>query len=257
MSEPKFNREDHLCISKGLEPRPDNPNAQELSEHLSELRNRILLVVSGFVAVTVLAFCYSARLIRFLEAAAPVGSGFFQLKPGELFTVSLKLSVYAGFAVILPLVLSQVYAFMKPGLKDYELKIAQPVVYLSPLLYWLGISFAYYFVLPPLLDFLLGFRLGVVEPSYGLEHFINLELALLNICGLCFLVPVLLLTLGYLGLITAKTLMGIWRYVVLGAFVIAAIITPTPDPLTMTVLAGAMLILYFVTVLVLRLTKND
>jgi sec-independent protein translocase protein TatC len=256
MPEPKLNREDYLN-QKSTSLVPENPNALELVDHLSELRMRVITIFFSFTAVALMAFFYSTNIINFLEQPAPAGSSFFQLKPGELFTVSLKIAVFMGFCISLPVILHQVFAFMKPGLKEHEVKILAPMVYLTPALFWAGIIFAYVFIMPSLLDFLLGFGSGVVEPSYGIEHFINLELSILTAAGICFLIPVFILTLGYMNLISSSNLLAIWRYVVVGAFVISAVITPTPDPFTMTMLASALLLLYFVTVLILRLSKND
>jgi len=256
MPEPKLNREDYLN-QKSTSLVPENPNALELVDHLSELRMRVITIFFSFTAVALMAFFYSTNIINFLEQPAPAGSSFFQLKPGELFTVSLKIAVFMGFCISLPVILHQVFAFMKPGLKEHEVKILAPMIYLTPALFWAGMIFAYVFIMPSLLDFLLGFGSGVVEPSYGIEHFINLELSILTAAGICFLIPVFILTLGYMNLINSSNLLAIWRYVVVGAFVISAVITPTPDPFTMTMLASALLLLYFVTVLILRLSKND
>jgi sec-independent protein translocase protein TatC len=255
MPEPKLNREDHLK-QKATTLVSTSPNALELVDHLSELRMRVIAILISFTTIATIVFFYSTKIINFFEQSAPAGSSFFQLKPGELFTVSLKIAVFMGFCMSLPLILHQVFAFMKPGLKEHEIKILAPLVYLTPILFWTGMIFAYVFIMPSLLDFLLGFGESVVEPIYGIEHFINLELSIISASGVCFLIPVFILTLGYMNLISASNLLAIWRYVVIGAFTISAVITPTPDPLTMTILASALLLLYFVTVLVLRLSKN-
>lgn len=255
MPEPKLNREDHLQQAQ-LPERIESPNALELVDHLSELRWRVLAVFFSFSTIALMAFLYSTKIIRFFENSAPAGSTFFQIKPGELFVVSLKIACFMGFVISLPVVLHQIFAFMKPGLKDLEIKILAPMVYLTPILFWTGMIFAYIFIIPSLLDFLLGYGSGIVETSYGLEHFINLELSILSASGLAFLIPVFILTLGYMNILSSTMLISVWRHVVVGAFVISAIITPTPDPFTMTILASALLLLYFVTVLILRLSKN-
>ena len=121
---------------------------------------------------------------------------------------------------------------------------------------WLGMAFAYFFTLPSLLEFLLGFGQGLVEARYGLEHFINLELSNLSICGISFQLPIVLISLAQFGIVSSKSLLRLWRYVILGAFVIAAVITPTPDPLTMSILAGALLGLFFLTILILKIMKR-
>ncbi len=251
MPEPKYNREDHLQTKQAASIDP-----QEISEHINELRNRIIIAVASFIIATVCFFYFSSPIIRFLEQAAPEGSSFFQLKPGELFTSSLKVSVFLGVIISMPIWLGQLEEFIRPGLKDNELGIIKPMLRFSPILFWLGVAFAYYLVLPPLLSFLLGFGQGVIETRYGLEHFINLELSILSICGITFQLPIILITLGYFRIINSTQLLSAWRYVILAAFTISAVITPTPDPFTMSILAMALLLLYFSTIGILKITKH-
>lgn len=261
MPEPKANREDYLSKHKPLAAKESSTalstsHTQDMVDHLSELRNRILISIGSIIAATLIAFYFSGPIIKFLEAAAPAGSTFFQLKPGELFFNSFKVSVFIGLVVSLPIIINQVAIFINPGLKDNERRIIGPILWLAPILFFVGIIFAYYLVLPPLLEFLLGFRTGVVETRYGLEHFINLEISILGLCGICFQLPIILITLVFFKILSTTQLLAMWRYVVLGAFIIAAVLTPTPDPLTMSILAVALLGLYFGTIAFLSLFKS-
>lgn len=225
---------------------------QDLSEHLTELRNRVLISIAAVAVSIFICFQFSEHIILFLQAAAPEGASFFQLKPGELFLSTMKISIYSGLVLSLPIILSQIAGFIYPGLKDNEKKILNPVLFGAPILFYLGIAFAYYMALPPLLSFLLGFKEGIVETRYGLEHFLNLEVSILGLCGIAFQLPILIMVLSFVGLINSSQLFKIWRYVILGTFIVAAILTPTPDPLTMTIVASALLALYFGTVSILK-----
>ena len=198
----------------------------------------------------------SKKRLKILEAVSPPGSSFFQLKPGELFLSTLKVSVFVGIVTSMPVWLKQLESFLGPGLKEKEIKVVKPLLTYSPILFWAGMVFAYYLVLPPLLKFLLGFKQDVVETRYGLEHFLNLELSIITICGICFQLPIVLIALGHFGVVTSDGLLKIWRYVVLIAFVISAIITPTPDPLTMSIIALALLSIYFGTFFVLKILRK-
>lgn len=255
MPEPKLNREDYKKTEQEKQEAQGKKSEfmDDLSTHLDELRNRILITVAFTLIAIMASFYYSAPIMQLMQTAAPEGSSFFQLKPGELFMASLKVAVFVGLSLSMPVLIKQVELFLKPGLSALEHKVLSPLANLAPLLFYAGVSFAFYLVLPPLLEFLLGFRPDVVETRYGLEHFINLEISILTICGLCFQLPVIMISLGHFGLVTSGVLLKIWRYVVLGAFVLSAIITPTPDPLTMSILAFALLALYFITILVLKL----
>ncbi len=266
MPEPEKNREDYLNdLASGAKPQPAkalttiekiSEKAEAFTDHLQELRNRILITVISLITMIMLCFYFSGPIILFLEAAAPEGASFFQLKPGELFMSSFKVSVYLGVILALPVFLNQIAVFLSPGLNQKEKKILSPIFWASPFLFLAGIAFAYYMVLPPLLDFLLGFREGVVETRYGLEHFINLELSILALCGIAFQLPIIIITISFFNIIKSSQLMSIWRYVILGSFVIAAVLTPTPDPLTMTIVALALLALYFGTVTILIFMKK-
>lgn len=253
MPEPKLNREDY---KKEIDENRSGEILEDLSGHLDELRNRIIIGILILLALFFAAFYYAGPIMKFLLSAAPQGSAFFQLKPGELFLTSLKVAFVAAFSVALPFLLQQASAFIKPGLKENEQKIIKPVIFLAPSLFYLGVFFAYKFVLPSLLQFLLGFKVGVVETRYGLEHFINLELSIILLCAIVFQLPVFLFILASLGLIKSSQLLSAWRYVILISFILAAVITPTPDPITMSVLALALIALYFFTYLILRLIKK-
>lgn len=250
MPEPKLNREDHL------ESKSQNGFWGDIANHLDDLRSSIFISLASIILFFCLAFYFSEYLINFLERLAPDGSSFFQLKPGELFTVSLKVSFFAALYSSIPILIQQVYAFVAPALTKEEKNISLLIVFLAPFLFWLGLVFAYYFLLPSLLDFLLNFKEGVVEKRYGLESFVNLVLSIETITAISFQLPVVIFVMGILNLVKVKDLVSAWRYVILFAFILAAFLTPTPDPLTMSVLACALLVLYFSTILVLKLFRK-
>lgn len=251
MPEPKLNREDHLNANE-----QDQTNLQDLTEHLDELRSCIIISIVAICVCIAITFSFSGEIIKTIEATAPSGSTFFQLKPGELFLSSLKVSVISGLVLALPVLLQQLYVFLAPGLEEREQKITASVFVMTPFFLYAGMAFSYFFILPPLLEFLLGFRTGVVESRYGLEHFLNLSSSLLVLTGIAFELPVLLFVLGLSGLVSSKMLLSAWRYVVMFAFITAAILTPTPDPFTMSILALALLALYFFSILVLKILRK-
>lgn len=252
MPEPKYNREDYK--KTGLIE--DKPNAQDISEHLDELRNRILIVFVCILLLFILAFYFSEILIQVLQATAPKGSSFFQIKPGELFMTTMKVSAYFALTLSLPVISWQTFMFLKPGLNEKESKVLMPITIAAPMFFWGGQIFSYFLILPPLMKFLLQFRENVVASTYSLEHFLNLELSLITVCGITFLLPVLIIILGHLGMVNSQQLFSVWQYVILIAFVVSAVITPTPDPLTMSILAIALICLYFLTVIILKISKK-
>ncbi len=247
MGEPKKNREDYIT------EQGNGTWLEDLQGHLGELRGRLMIAVGAFAISGLVAFNYSEELIKLLQALAPHGSSFIQLKPGEVFLCSLKVSMIAAFVISLPVILQQIAGFIKPGLEEQERRTILPIFWLSPIFFYLGLVFAYYLVLPSLLGFLFGFNSSIVESRYGLENFLNLAISMLLICGLVFQLPVLMLVLGFFGLVNSRVLLSLWRHVILVAFIAAAVLTPTPDPLTMSIVAGALIGLYFVTAGLLKL----
>lgn len=270
MPEPKKNREDYLKDSSGndlslgeVEINKENnsehkfydPTPKNLSEHLEEIRNRLFIVLAILSIAFFLSFSYSELLIKLLEAQAPTGSSFFQLKPGELLFSSFKVAAFTSLISSSPIISFQLFSFLRPGLKQNEYRIIKIILYSVPILLFIGVLFAYYCILPALLSFLLGFNSEVIESRYGIEHFINLCISILMISGVCFQIPVIIISLAACKLISVKQLLSIWRYVIIIAFTGAAFLTPTPDPFTMSILALAILGLYFGTTLSIRLFK--
>jgi len=263
MPEPKKNREDYLSVNDtenfteefSDEHKFYDPTPKNLSEHLEEIRNRLIIVSLILSIIFFLSFSYSEFLIKLLEKQAPNGSSFFQLKPGELLFSSFKIAAFTSLIFSSPVISLQLFSFLKPGLKQNEYKIIKIISYSVPVLLFSGVLFAYYCILPPLLSFLLGFNSEVIESRYGIEHFINLCISILMISGVCFQIPVLIITLAACKLITVKQLLAAWRYVTVLAFTGAALLTPTPDPFTMSILALAILGLYFGTALSISLFK--
>ena len=261
MPEPEKNREDYLkdndfyTEESGEAKSRDgiyDPKKKDLTEHLEEIRNRAFIVLASLAVAFILAFQFSETLLTILETRAPSGSSFFQLKPGDSLFSSIKAAGFIALLISAPILSSQVFSFLKPGLKKHEYKIIRIIFYFAPILFLVGACFAFYFILPPLLAFLLGFNSAAIESRYGIEHFVNLTLSLLFVSGLSFQLPILLLVACFFKIVSLKQLFSIWRYVVIGAFVISAFITPTPDPLTMSILACALLGLYFITLTIIK-----
>jgi sec-independent protein translocase protein TatC len=170
-----------------------------------------------------------------------------------MFFSSFKVAIFVGVSFSLPVISHHIYYFLEPGLTKRESKILKPIMLAAPALFFVGLVFAYFLVLPPLLEFLLGFNQDVIEARYGIQYFLDLCISLLIVTGITFQLPIVLFSLNWFKIIKPSYLIKIWRYVVLGAFLLSAVITPTPDPLTMSILASALLVLYFGTYLILRI----
>ncbi len=228
-----------------VDPLDETPDDVEMSlfDHLEELRQRIFWALATFGVATVGCFVGVKPLVRFLEApAGPVK--FLQMAPGEFFFVSLKVAAYSGLILSSPMILYQIIAFVLPGLTRRERRILAPVVLGSSILFLLGLAFAYGVLVPAALKFFLNYGADVVEPLWSIERYFEFILILLLGTGLAFQIPVIQFILSALGLVSPRQMLAGWRYVVLAAVVIGAILTPSTDPLTQILLAGAIAGLY-------------
>ncbi|KAL3510665.1 hypothetical protein ACH5RR_030066 [Cinchona calisaya] len=223
------------------------PDDKEMSifDHLEELRERIFVSVLAVGATVLGCFAYSKELIVLLEA--PVrsqGVRFLQLGPGEFFFTTLKVSGYCGLLLGSPIILYEIIAFVLPGLTQAERRFLGPIVLGSSVLFYSGIAFSYYVLTPAALNFFITYAEGVVESLWSIDQYFEFVLVLMFSTGLSFQVPVIQLLLGQVGLVSGDQMLSIWRYVVVGAVVAAAVLTPSTDPVTQLLLAGPLLGLY-------------
>lgn len=233
---------------------PEFPYEVEMTlmEHLEELRSRLLASVIAVVICIIACFAVVNRIVALLEVPAQ-GVTFLQLAPGEYFFVSVKVAAYSGLLLATPFLLYQIARFVLPGLSVKERKLLGPVVLGSSLLFVAGLVFAYYLLIPAALNFFIRYGEGVVDQAWSIDRYFEFVLLLLFSTGLAFQVPILQALLGALGLVTAEQMFKGWRYVVLGAVVAGAILTPSTDPLTQSLLAGAVTFLYLFGILLVKL----
>ncbi|MCP2730279.1 twin-arginine translocase subunit TatC [Limnofasciculus baicalensis] len=215
-----------------------------LFDHLEELRRRIFYsLIAVFVGV-IGCFIAVKPIVQLLEIPAQ-GVKFLQLAPGEFFFVSIKVAGYSGFVFSSPFILYQILLFVLPGLTRRERRFIGPVVLGSSVLFFVGLVFAYIALIPAALNFFINYGAGVVEQLWSIDKYFEFVLLLLFSTGLAFQIPVIQLLLGYLGIVSSKQMLSGWRSVILGAAVLGAVLTPSTDPLTQSLLAGAVLGLYF------------
>lgn len=233
---------------------PEFPYEVEMTlmEHLEELRSRLLASVIAVAICIIACFAVVNRIVALLEVPAR-GVTFLQLAPGEYFFVSVKVAAYSGLLLATPFLLYQIARFVLPGLSLKERKLLGPVVLGSSFLFVAGLVFAYYLLIPAALNFFIRYGEGVVDQAWSIDRYFEFVLLLLFSTGLAFQVPILQALLGALGLVTAEQMFKGWRYVVLGAVVAGAILTPSTDPLTQSLLAGAVTFLYLFGILLVKL----
>lgn len=222
------------------------PNEVEMSlfEHLEELRQRIFYALIAVAIAAIGCFIFVRPLVKILEVPAQ-GVKFLQLAPGEFFFVSIKVAGYSGLVLASPVILYQIIQFVLPGLTRRERRLLAPVVFGSSILFFAGLAFAYIALIPAALNFFISYGSDVVEQSWSIDKYFEFVLLLLFSTGIAFQIPVVQLILGFLGIVSSAQMFAGWRYIVLGAVILGAILTPSTDPLTQSLLAGAVLGLYF------------
>ena len=218
-----------------------DPREMTLVGHLGELRRRIIISVVAIVAGTLAAYFYIDELMRFVTA--PAGKLYF-LSPAEGFFAYLKLAVFAGFMLALPVVLWQAWAFVAPALTSGEKKWAIIMVPGSVALFFTGVAFAYLLVWPAAVKFFLGFGSESLQPMLSLGQYLSFLLSFILPFGVIFNLPLLLLVLAKIGIISSGFLAKQRRIMILLAFIIGGIITPTPDIFTQTMMAIPIILLY-------------
>lgn len=228
---------------KYLDELPDEVN-MSLFDHLEELRMRIFYAGIAVVVGVVGCFIFVRPIVQLLEQPAQ-GVKFLQLAPGEFFFVSVKVAGYSGILVASPFILYQIIQFVLPGLTRRERRLIAPVVLGSSVLFFAGIFFAYGALIPAALKFFISYGADVVEQSWSIDRYFEFVLLLLFSTGLAFQIPIIQLILGWLGIISSSSMLAGWRIVLMGAVILGAVLTPSTDPMTQSLLAGAVLGLYF------------
>ena len=225
------------------------------SEHMEELRQRIFHIFWIVLLLTSIAFFEVKILVKILEL--PVSNvKFFQLSPGEYFVSTVKISFYTGLLFSSPFAIGQIILFLLPGLTKKETKVILPLLLSSLCLFGFGLIFSYYALIPAALNFFLTYSDEVIEPFWSFDQYFEFILVLFYSTGLAFQIPVIQILLGLLNIVSAKQMLAAWRYVILISTIIGAVLTPSTEPLTQSLLSVAILMLYFSGVGILFLIKN-
>lgn len=221
-------------------------------EHIEELRHRLIKAVAFLIIATIITFSYVNDISYLLQEPA-IGIKFLQLAPGEYFFASIKISVYTGLVISLPFIVYQLTLFIIPGLTKQETRFFLPILISSIVLFFLGIYFAFRFLIPAALNFLINYGSNIVEPIWSFEQYFDFILILLISTGLAFQIPIVQIITGLLGIVSSKQMISRWKYILLLSTIVSAILTPSTDPITQLVLSLAILSLYFIGILALKL----
>ncbi|MBI4246875.1 MAG: twin-arginine translocase subunit TatC [Candidatus Rokubacteria bacterium] len=223
-------------------------------EHLGELRVRIVRSLIGLLVGLAIALPFSQQIVDYL--ARPIqatGNTLVFLAITEAFWVQMKVALIVGLFVASPAVLWQIWRFIAPGLHEHEKRYAAPFVILGSLLFIGGGAFSLKIVTPYAVQFMLSYARPGLQPMISVGSYVDFLLKFTLAFGLVFELPLVITLAARLGVVTPKMLAKNRKYAILGSFIAAAILTPTPDAFNQTLMAGPLIVLYEVGIICARI----
>lgn len=235
------------------EPAPE----QSFLSHLVELRQRIVRASIAIIVIFIPMTFFMQQIFDFLSrpmlAALPVGAKLLATGVITPFMVPLKVTLFAAFLIALPYVLWQAWAFVAPGLYRHEKRLAAPLIASSVLMFFVGMAYCYFVVFGFVFKFIAGFAPVSVQVSPDIEAYFSFVMGMFIAFGLTFEVPIVVVLLVRFGIANIEKLKKARPYVVVGAFIVAAIFTP-PDVLSQLLLAIPLCLLYELGIVIARFT---
>lgn len=212
-----------------------------LVEHLEELRKRVVRIIVVSILAIGVSFVFASDLLAYI--VEPVDS-LVILTPGEGFFATLRLAIMMGLALASPFIIYQLVAFILPALTKQERKYLYVLLPFGYILFWAGVLFAYFAIVPYVYRFFIGFTYeGLMEPYISVSSYLGFVLGVIIPFGIIFELPILVSLLTLIGLVTPDILKKYRKYAILLVFVVAAFFTP-PDPISQGLMAGPLILLY-------------
>jgi len=224
-----------------------NPNEMSFWEHLEELRLRLIKSLGLWVIVFILCFAFIEPIFHFLAKPmyALSESPFAAFDPKEPFFAMMRASLWVSLFFSSGIFFYQLWAFVSPGLTRDERHFAVPFLFFMAFFFLIGCLFSFLQLFPAVLEFLLSWNRDGLN-AFTRTKYLGILIGFVLGSGICFELPLVIYFLARIGLVTPKFLLAHFKWAVLVIFILAAVITPTPDPYTQTLLAGPMLLLYLV-----------
>lgn len=225
---------------------PVQESNMTLMEHLIELRTRLIWVASALVLGTLVAMIFVNPILRFItNPLTELGAETIAIGPTDTISIFFKVSITVGAVLAMPVIVYQIIAFVAPGLYPHEkrnLILTLPGVMV---LFGLGASFAYFILMPVAVGFLQSFLGDVIRQEWTIDRYIGFVTRVVFWIGVAFETPLILAFLARAGVVSGPQLLRMWRQALVIIAIVAAAITPTVDPVNMTIVMGPLIVLYF------------
>lgn len=220
-------------------------------EHLEELRWAILKSVVAITIGMIGCFFFSEYILKFLIMPTHAYAGRLELqflKPAGMFMVRIMTSLACGFALAMPYTLYQFWSFISPGLLEQEKKYVPHVIFFSTFLFLMGASFAFFVLMPVLVNFFIVMGIEGVKAQWDIGEYMGLVTKMVLLNGAVFEMPIIIGFLTWIRLVSPELLKRSWRYAMVIIFILAAVITPTGDPFTQIIVAVPLILLFFLSI---------
>jgi len=232
-----------------------NQGQMSIMEHLEELRSRLLKSIIAVAVTTALSFAITEKLMAYLIAPAGIKPVF--LRPTEMFITYFKVALMAGAILAMPYLVYQLVQYIWPGLQGSERRYVRIIVPGATVSFIAGVTFTYFVALPFALRYLVSFGGDLVEAQWAIGEYISFVTTLLFWSGVVFETPLLMFFLARLGIVTPKFLSTNRRYAIIIIAVVAAVITPTPDPFNMGIVMLPLLAMYEIGIILAKIAYRE
>ncbi len=224
--------------------------------HLSELRSRLVKCVIAVIITTIVAFVFSDQIFHVLTVpASNTGISLVYIDMTEMLSIYMTVCLSAGIALAMPYLVYHVLMFIFPALTPSEKKYILLMLPWTAFMFIGGVAFSYYVMLPPAIKFLLTFGSNIAVPQIRIGSYVTVVTRVMLAAGIIFELPVISTFLARLGIVTSSWLASKRKIVIVLAFVVGAIVTPTTDPVNQTLLAGPLIVLYEISIWLAKLAQ--
>ncbi|MDZ7800228.1 MAG: twin-arginine translocase subunit TatC [Trueperaceae bacterium] len=227
-----------------------------LIDHFAELRTRLFVSLGAWVVAAGITFIFRFRVLAWLQAPLPDAMTLNYFSILEPFVTSMQIASFFGLVLASPAIVSQIWGFIAPGLYPEERRYAVPFIALTALAFASGVLFSYYVVLPFTIPILLGFLGEQAQGLLSIGRYITNLLTLMAVFGVMFEMPVLAFLLARIGLLQHPVMVRQRKWALVTGLALAAVITPTGDPFNFALVAGPLVILYELSIVVVRLSQR-